>query len=451
VSVININGLATGLDTDKIITALLNVERQPLNQLQDEMAGVQATKASVATLAGKLATLRGAADQLSTTDGVLVRRASSSDDTVLEAAAGAGAARGSLTVTVGQLAHASVAGATLGATATTSTIASGTGQLQFQVGAGDVQTVAVDATTTLQGLVDAINDLGAGVTASAVNLGTTDTPDYRLQIVSKDTGTANTIAILRDDTNLAVQTSQAGQDAQFTVSGFSGTFSRATNSFSDVLAGVTINLQSEGTATITVADDTDKIVAQAKALVAAVNDVVTFVAGESTVQENQDKSDVTVGSLATDTTVRRLVERVHEAFSGAFAGAAGPYVNLSSLGFATQNDGTIAFDETKFRAALDADPNGVAAVFAGNDTTPGIADGLLSLVDDTTAADGPLTGHTTALTDRINALQDQIDVGQRHLDTVESDLRLQFANLEALVGSLQSQSTFLSQAFGGGK
>ena len=45
----------------------------------------------------------------------------------------------------------------------------------------------------------------------------------------------------------------------------------------DVLPGVTINLKAEGTSTLTVDDDTDAIVDRVKAVVAAYNDVRTFV------------------------------------------------------------------------------------------------------------------------------------------------------------------------------
>src|SRR5262249_31944104 len=149
---------------------------------------------------------------------------------------------------------------------------------------GDVHTVNVDGTTTLQNLVDSINALDAGVTASAVNLGTSSSPDYRLQLVSDHTGSASSIAVVRDDTNLAVQTTQSGQDAHFTVAGFSGTFARDTNSFSDVLTGVTFSLKAQGTATVTVDTDTDAVVNQVKSLVTAFNDLQSFVDGESTVQ-----------------------------------------------------------------------------------------------------------------------------------------------------------------------
>ena len=442
---ITVGGLATGIDTNSIIDKLVALEKRPVALLGVEVQDVQATQTSINTLGGKLSTLRSAAHALGTTDGVLVRAATSSDTDVLAAAAGAGAQPGSVVLTITQLARGSVAGATVGVASATSTVASGPGTFQFQVGSGTVKSVNVDATTTLQGLATAINALDAGVTASAVNLGTASAPDFRLEIASKATGATSTVTVTHDDTALAVQTAQAGQNAQFTVDGFSGTFERESNTFGDVLPGVTVTLRNRGTATVTVADDADAITAKVKTLVAAFNDIVTFVTGESQVTETQDKSDVTLGSLATDSTVKHLVARLHEVFSESVGGT---YTNLSSLGLATQQDGTIAFDEGKFRTALGSDSTAVAATFAGAGTASGVAKDLSALIDGMTGSGGTLALHTTALNDQIRSLQDQIDAGQREVDAFEVNLRQQFTALETFVSGLKNQGSFLQQAFG---
>ena len=442
---ITVGGLATGIDTNSIIDKLVALEKRPVALLGVEVQDVQATQTSINTLGGKLSTLRSAAHALGTIDGVLVRAATSSDTDVLAAAAGAGAQPGSVALTITQLARGSVAGATVGVASATSTVASGPGTFQFQVGSGTVKSVNVDATTTLQGLATAINALDAGVTASAVNLGTASAPDFRLEIASKATGATSTVTVTHDDTALAVQTAQAGQNAQFTVDGFSGTFERESNTFGDVLPGVTVTLRNRGTATVTVADDADAITAKVKTLVAAFNDIVTFVTGESQVTETQDKSDVALGSLATDSTVKHLVARLHEVFSESVGGA---YTNLSSLGLATQQDGTIAFDEGKFRTALGSDSTAVAATFAGAGTASGVAKDLSALIDGMTGSGGTLALHTTALNDQIRSLQDQIDAGQREVDAFEVNLRQQFTALETFVSGLKNQGSFLQQAFG---
>ena len=55
---------------------------------------------------------------------------------------------------------------------------------------------------TLDDLRFAINDLGAGVTASVINTGTTASPAYRLTLTATASGAANTVSVLTDTTSL---------------------------------------------------------------------------------------------------------------------------------------------------------------------------------------------------------------------------------------------------------
>jgi flagellar hook-associated protein 2 len=445
--VISIGGLATGLDTNKIIDQLVALERRPIDLLSDQVASTQNTKSSIGRLSGKITALKTAADALNSLAEVLVRKASSSATTVATATAGSGAQKGTATLEVTRLARGSVAGAVNGKTAATDTVALGDGTFRFQVGTGDVQTVDVTATTTLQDLATAITGTDAGVSATVVNFGTAAAPDYRLQLTSTETGDSSTISIVHDDTTLAVQTTQGGLNAQFTVSGFTTTFERESNTFDDVLEGVTIALKAEGTTTITVDDDAEAIVAKVRSLVTAYNDIRTFVAGESTVETGVNQDELALGSLAGNSTVRNVVSRLQDALTGALEHATTQYVNVASLGLATQRDGTILFNEATFRDALASAPTAVAQVFAGNGTDAGVASALVTLTTELTGTAGALTKQTSSLDDQIKSLQDQIDAGERNIESFEVGLRLQFAALEQLVASLQSQGSFLAQAF----
>lgn len=446
-SVITVGGLASGLDTNTIISKLVSIEQQPVDALKQRLSDTQDTRDAVGQVTKGVLALSDAANALRDETSILIRKASSSNENVVVATAGTGAQRGTAGITVTQLARGSVAGATVGLASADATVAASDGTFKFQVGGGAVQSVTVGATTTLQQLADEINNLRAGVTASAVNLGTASDPDFRLQLASTTTGSSSTITVVHDDTNLAVQTTQAGENATFTVDGFSGTFQRDTNTVSDVLTGVTFQLQSLGTSTVTVADDTTAITAKAQTLATAFNNLVTFVAGQNGVDESQDKSTTTVGPLANETTVSRVIDQLHASLSEPYAGATGRYVNLSSIGFATQKDGTITFDATKFQTALAADPEGVAAVFGGNGTIAGIANDVRTLATSFTDAGGALTTDDTAIGDKLKSLQDQIDQGQKNVDAFQANLQEKFTALETLVGTLKQQGDFLTSVF----
>src|SRR3954467_10474815 len=169
---ITVGGLATGLDTNSIIAQLVALERRPLDLIGNQRLGALAKDTALQGVNTKVLTFLSAVDTLREKNDVLVRKATSTNTGIVSAVAEAGATAGTTTITVGTLARNAVGTSTVGVAGATAAVASGTGSFSFRVGTGAVQTIAVDATTTLQGLVNGINDLNAGASASVVNLGT---------------------------------------------------------------------------------------------------------------------------------------------------------------------------------------------------------------------------------------------------------------------------------------
>src|SRR5204862_5242746 len=105
----------------------------------------------------------------------------------------------------------------------------------------------------------------------------------------------------------------------------------------------------------------DAITKKVQALVTTFNDVVTFVASQSDVTQDSGSGDTAVGTLATNSTVRGIIDQLHQTLSQALGGATGRYVNLSSIGITTvgsasdasgQAIGTIKLDARVFATAL---------------------------------------------------------------------------------------------------
>ena len=208
----------------------------------------------------------------------------------------------------------------------TDTVASGAGTVQFKLGtAGSVVSIAVDATTTLDGLARAINDKNSGVRASLVNTGTSALPAWKITMARNSTGASNDITILADDTTLDLASSQTAIDAAFSLSGL-GDFTRATNTFSDVLDGVTITLKA-GTGTTDLVIDLDKTATQnrVQGLLDAYNDVVKAIDGQAAAAVGTD-GKVTTGAFTGDAATRQirrsLSATIAQQFDGAFQGLA---------------------------------------------------------------------------------------------------------------------------------
>ena len=450
---ITIGGLATGLDTNSIVTQLVALERQRgIGSLQTQKTDADSRRIALQTFNGKVAAFLTAVNKLKHPSDVLIPKVTSSDESVLTAKASSGAPSGSTEITVNNLARPAIATSANGKASATATVATGSGTFAFRIGAtGPVQTIAVDATTTLAGLAAAINATDAGVVSSVVNVGTAGSPDYRLRVASKEPGVDQAVNIITDDTTLGIGVSQTALDASFNVSGFPDPLTRANNSVSDVIPGVTFELTAKGgPVSVTVGNDADAVAAQVDTVVKAFNDIVTFVAGESEVTQDTTSADrkVSLGPLALDSTVRGVLDSLRRLISSPVDGTSERYSVLAQLGVTTARDGTLAFNQTTFRAELAANRADVAALFGGSGTAPGVADRLSDYLTAVTQSGGLIDVHNTAVGDEIGSLEERIAAGQRNLDSFESNLRAQFASLEVLVNGLKSQSGFLTAALG---
>lgn len=438
---IQLGGLATGLDTTALVNQLMAVERQPLTLLQTNKLKLQAVSAAFQDLNSRLVTLKGKADSLRDPATFFPRAVASSTESVATAIAGPGTARGTFSLTVTDLARGSIAAATVTKGATTDMVAADAGNFQFQLGpSGPVVSVAVDATTTLDQLVKAINDKNAGVRASAVNVGTSAAPAYKLTLATTATGAANNIVIVGDPTTLGVANSQTATDAAFTVAGI-GSFTRSTNTFSDVLDGVTISLKaSSGSTDLSVSLDNSGVQTNVQALLDSYNDIVKTVDSQSQISTDSSGAQQ-LGAFTGDVVPQMIRRSLASTIATSLGGTVG---SLSQLGITTQRDGTLSLDAAKFQQALTNDPQAVSDLIAGTSSRDGIAD-LLStkLTAMTRAVTGTIAAREDGLTNQIADMGKQIDAMQERLDTTQKTLQDKFTNLELVVSRIQSAGNAL--------
>ncbi len=204
---ISFNGLISGLDTSSIITGLLANEQSQINATNAKETTVKSDQAIYKQIEANILTLQGDVTKLNApTNSVFdARTATSSNTSVLTAAASSNAAPGVYNLQVNSLAQAQEI-ASQGFASPTSAITQGT--LQLQIGNGAATTITIDSTNnSLQGLANAINGANIGVSAAIVNDGT-GTESYRLLLTAKNTGTANAVNVTN---NLAADAGGATQ------------------------------------------------------------------------------------------------------------------------------------------------------------------------------------------------------------------------------------------------
>ena len=459
---VSFGGLGNGIDFGQVITQLVAVRRIPIKRLADTKQSMQTRLDNYGTLGTKLLALQTAASALRTGAGFDKAAVTVGNDAVLTASAASTATPGSYTVEVTQLASAHQVtnkAAKAVASTTTDIVGGGSGTFTFRVGAGPDQTVTLNASATLEDLRTAINDLGAGVSASILNTGTSASPAYRLVLTGANTGAGNGITVVADDTDLdflngtgtgGVDTLQAAQDAIIVVGDPAQnpvTLQRSTNVITDAIPGVTLTLKAPSggnTVALTVARDTGAIKSGVKALVDGYNDVVSFVNRGSTYDVATRKGGVFVGESA----ARGVLSKIREALSAAVGGLT-TYTSVGQVGLTTQRDGTVVLDDAAIDGALSANYTAVKNLFIGQTATTGVAERLYDAVDVLDDVDnGALTVRKEGLTAEIGRLEDTILRREDGLKQYEERLRLQYAALDGLLRRIQSQSAFISQKTG---
>jgi len=360
----NVGGLASGLDTNSIIAQLMDVERIPIKQLETRKAGYEAKDKAWQQIDTRFAAIRTALDKVRTTADLNAFVATStSDSAVATATAGDGASAGSVTFTVNRLAAAHQV-------VSTTTFAAGTDL----VGAGDFTitvngtptTVTADVTTTVSDLAQKINAAGAGVTASVLQI---DPSTVKLALTADATGAAQAFTTSSTITSLATtDVVQQGVDAQLTIGSGTGalTLTRSTNSITDLLPGVTIDLAGTSTTPVTIGVSRD-VTAATDAIAGLVDEVnTTLTTLDSYMSYDADTN--TAGELLGDSTARSLADRLRSSITGSVRSGA-TYPTASSIGISLNRNGTFDVDQTKLQAALENDFDGVVDLLVAKGST----------------------------------------------------------------------------------
>ncbi len=367
----NIGGLASGLDTNSIISSILDVERIPIQQLEARKADHQAEDSAWQSLKARYSAIRTSLNALDSAHDFDKFASATSSNTAAVGVSTTGAATpGSVSFTVDQLAaNHQVASATNFA------------GLDDLVGAGDFtitidgsdHTVTATAETTVAQLAASINGLDAGVSASVISV---DGTNYKLLVSADDTGDANVFTTSGNIGSLGtMDIIQQGLDAEITIgSGASAlTLSRSTNTITDLLSGVSIELAETTTSAVTVATQRDTEAA-ATAITELINEVNTTLTTIADLTRYTPESD-TSGPLAGNGTARSLALDLRSAISGFVNSGSSDYPIASSVGISLNRQGTFDIDESKLRAALDDDFDAVVGMLSEGAT---VADSRVS-------------------------------------------------------------------------
>jgi flagellar hook-associated protein 2 len=429
-------GVGSGLDIEGIINQLMVLERRPLNALEDRKDEYNAELSAVGRLKSVVSSFQSAMKNLKTADAFEVYTASSDDEEVFTVTANSAASVGTLDIQVTNMAEAHKMGSVVFADTDTTVVGGAGDQVTLSIGA---TSFTVDASgMTLGDIRNAINDATDNVGVSAVIVNETDTEHY-LVLTSDNTGIANTVGLSFTGgvgTTLGMTTINAAEDAKLLLDG-TYTVTRPSNTITDAVDGLTLNLKSESNSAVTlnIERDVASVTASVQSFVEAFNEI------RSTIDS------LRTGELQADSTLRTIESGIVNILNVPRDGLLGSYKVLSQVGLTIQKDGSMGLDTGELESAINTDFRSLAELFANDNA--GYVYQLESLVNEFLNADGVLDNRTDGINARLGRVDDQIANMEFRLERIEERFRQRFSALDALMGQLTATSNFLVQQLAG--
>jgi flagellar hook-associated protein 2 len=483
-----ISGLASGLDTDTIITGLISSDQTKIDKVSQQKTKDEWTEDAyrdVNTLVNNFRTkyLSALSDSNMMSTKVYAAYTTSmlTDSSAVTVSASSSASTGSMSVdSITQLATAASSSSkdvftgdsyssktTLGDISLSNSLEfDSNDQVSFKI--NDVS-FTFDKDTTIGDMMSQINSSDAGVKMSDSEL------NKGFTIKSTSTGSSSSLVISNTSGNAFSSSDSAfgisedtytGQDAVCSINGVSVT--QSSNKFT--YDGITYNLKDTSSSAVkfSVSQDIDTPVQKIEDFVDAYNDLVDSLQSKIGEDYSSDyppltdaqKEDMTddeiadwntkakTGLLHNDTYISSMLTSLRSALYTSVEDA-GMSPSDIGLNTGTYTDGAkITIDEDTLRSAIEKDPDKVTSIFSatGDDTssqglTVRISNAMLNYTSQTTKI---------ALSDletNVSSLDDKKDTLEDALDDKKDALYLKFSNMESALSKLSSMSTWLSSFF----
>ncbi|MGH8380243.1 flagellar filament capping protein FliD [Pseudomonas sp.] len=443
-------GTGSGMDIGAVVKVLVESDTSAkASQIKRQTANNTAMISGVASLKGALANYQSALKKLNDKDApsFLAFAATSGNEKVVTATANNSAVAGTYQVEVLKLATSSRVGSQV-FTGADAPISAGT--LAITQG-GKTYNVEVGANATLQSVRDSINSSLSkdGITANIVN----DGSGSRLVFGSTTTGAGSDISVggipeLTISSGVAMAGNAAGRigelaiDAQVKIDGM--TVTSKSNKLDKTISGLTLELKGEGDkSTVTVGLNSDGLKKDVQSFVDAYNTLVKTVANLTSTSKDADGNTV-LGPLTGDPTTRSLLASLRSELAVAQSG--GGLTSLSQLGINTAKDGTLEFNDTKFKAALNDKKLGseVQKLFTSEE-------GVIARMNKATEPFLQIGGALDKRNDALNRSQRQLASQQQALDfrieSLTTSLTKKYIAMDVAVGKLKAQAANISSLF----
>jgi len=261
--------------------------------------------------------------------------------------------------------------------------------------------------------------------------------------VTAEGGVLKGLGVFNADDALAHETQKA-QDALFVIDGY--TFSRAENTISDAIPGLTISLKRTGSSSLEISDASEQLVASVKDWVAKYNDMLSSLRNYT----KYDTSTKQAGALSSDRLAKDLLSQLRLQVSRHIPGLTGIRA-LGDIGigfgkYGHEDQDRLVIDQELLEQKVASSREEVMSLFGAPTTSDpepadGVAVSLFGMLETYMKPDtGFLTRHTSTIDSTITQLQKQVQSWETRLVRREAELYRQYSRMEVELTRLQGLS-----------
>ena len=318
---------------------------------------------------------------------------------------------------------------------------------------GSTQTISVDAgDDTPAGVVAAINASGTGFTATLIDTDTAGT-NYRI-VLQGPSGEDNAFTV-SSTPDLGFHTAgnqlQSAANALLKVDGMS--IERTSNTISDAISGVTLNLNAVASGTsLQVTNDTTTLKEKLKELVATYN-VVQVVLNE--LSDPDSTEEEVGGALSNDMAfVRSVRDAIYAAVTTDSSTPSGDVSALRDLGIELTKTGSLSFNEATYDEVVLNNFSDVVTMLSAGTTNQSAYDGadqglafdsmevINELMD---SIDGIFAVREDTATQQLKTYEDRLLAIELRMEKVYQSYLKQFSVMEDLVNTLNGTRDYVKQ------
>jgi len=415
-----ISGLASDFDYQAYLEQIRQLKMIPVQQLQEEEQILLAKREAISQLHSLLSNLLEKATALEDPEIYDALKVYSSDSSVVSASITGSPVEGSYEVEVEQLARANAykVGTTETITDPNAKIEKDGSLIINYLENGEENSLEINYNgKSLKEIADEINESGR-FKATVINVGTADSPDYQLLITSEKSGTSNAITgiddtldsdgVFSEDEEDTYETISA-QDARFFVDGVE--FSSSVNDAIEVIDGLSLSLKGEGSATITVSKDYDRLKSALEDLLSAYNDL----------KNGLDALTAPGAPLNGEYSLYSITSYVFRQITDRLGGI------VEAVGTVEDTKGNLALNDEAFEEFVKNPEN--------FDKIKSLADTLETYLN---SYDLSLTSRENSISEQIYSLEERIQFMTEMINKEIESERLRFAQLETYLAEMQS-------------